>query len=82
MKKLIFAILVSLLISGCAAPRPMNFTHPTKDASEFERDKYACERQSTEYVRSMGFMTQNFGPNPLMVRDETVKCLRLEKGWN
>lgn len=75
------AISIALFLTGCVTT-PIQLTHPMKNASEFERDKYACERQATGYVRDMGFVTQNFGPNPLMVRDETLKCLRLDKGWN
>lgn len=79
--KTISVIFIALFLAGCVAA-PVQLTHPTKNASDFERDKYACERQATEYVRNMGYMTQNFGPNPLMVREETIKCLRLDKGWN
>lgn len=78
MKKIIILI-AAITISACAAPR--SFVHPTKSAQQFEEDKYDCEQQATQYVANRGFSTASFGVDPFMVRDETVRCLKIKKGW-
>lgn len=76
--KRILAIAIISTLAGCA---PTMFIHDTKNAQDFERDKYDCEMIATQHVSNRGFSTTSFGVNPLMVKDEATKCMKLKYGW-
>jgi hypothetical protein len=78
MKKIMLAFLSLALLAGCA---PKMFVHDTKNSQDFERDKYDCEQIATQLVANRGYSTTSFGTNPLMIRDETIKCLKFKYGW-
>jgi hypothetical protein len=71
MKILIFLLLI-LFITACAQTR---YTHSTKDAQEFERAKYECEKIAKHQAKESGSPD-----NPFMVADKTDQCLQLS-GW-
>lgn len=71
MKKFLILILVGLLY-GCAT----TYTHPTKTQEDFTRDKYECEQIATQYAANYGA-----SGNPLIIADETNRCLEQKFGW-
>ena len=72
MKRLIL-ISTIVVLSGCA---PMIFTHPDKDQSDFNRDKYECTKIAEQSVCSRGACGNIF-----MMIDEIQQCLQLKFGW-
>ena len=73
MKSITVLVLSFALLCSCA---PTKFCHPSKNASQFESDKYDCENMA--YAKA-----NNFGAagNPLIIIDETRRCLQLKHGW-
>jgi outer membrane biogenesis lipoprotein LolB len=73
MNKTLLVVLALIMLTGCA---PTMYCHPTKDASQFESDKYNCE--------NIGFAkAHQFGAsgNPFIIADEMRRCLQLKHGW-
>ena len=62
-----------MFLGGCASKV---FVHDTKSAEQFERDRYDCQMVATQYTANLGF-----AGNPLIIRDETAKCLTIKYGW-
>ena len=73
MKKILFIIISFAFLSGCARTV---YTHPYKDAADFERDKYECEKIAEQSAANLGMRG-----NPFYIVDETFKCMRLKQGW-
>ena len=63
---------MSIFFLGCATI----YTHPTKNAQDFERDKYECELIAKQTVGDMGY-----GHNPLIEAGEIKRCLKFKYGW-
>lgn len=74
---LLLLALTSLLIifGGCAKKL---YYHPTKNAQDFERDKYECEARANIIA---GQWKSGGMPNPLIFMDEMDRCLRIKYGW-
>lgn len=70
---LLFLISMALLLGGCA---PTMYTHPTKNAQDFNRDKYDCEKIAEQSAANWG----SHG-NPFMIVSEMKRCLELKFGW-
>lgn len=72
-----FFILVTtgslIFLGGCAGKV---LVHDTKNAEQFETDKYECQMVATQHTANLGF-----AGNPLIIADETVKCLKFKHGW-
>lgn len=66
-------VALTTALAGCA---PLVFTHPTKTATDFERDKYECEGEAMQRARAFGDPG-----NPFIIRDEIVRCLEIKHGW-
>lgn len=60
-----------LLLTGCAT----TFSHPTKNAADFEQDKYACEQVAVQYAANWGAEG-----NPFIISEQIDRCLKM-KGW-
>lgn len=69
-------ILVSMLAVGMLGCAPRVFVHSSKNAQDFERDKYDCQQTATQYTANLGF-----AGNPLIIADEIEKCLTIKYGW-
>ena len=72
MKKLILIVTV-LVLAGCASNKI--WTHPTKNALDFEQDKHECLAWAGQVSGGLG----EYG-NPLTVRNLAMDCLRT-RGW-
>jgi hypothetical protein len=71
--KTIFLFIVSILfIGGCQT----TYTHPTKEAQDFERDKYNCDKIAKRLASDAGFPD-----DPNIIDKETKRCLKLRFGW-
>jgi len=67
------AIISTVLIVGCT---PKIFIHETKNAQDFERDRYDCQLVATQYTANMGD-----AGNPIIIRQEIQNCLENKHGW-
>ncbi len=74
MKKIILIVGILFLLGGCASGR---WTHPTKTAEDFERDKYECEKIAEQSAANWGSQGNIF----MMVR-EMRRCLELKFGYS
>jgi hypothetical protein len=72
MRKLVIGVLVAGVF-GCA---PKVYTHPTKNAQDFERDKYQCEKIAEQSAANTGAKG-----NPFIIVQEQQRCLELQMGW-
>lgn len=75
MKKLLILIILAILLSGCTT----TMVHPTKEASEFQRDKSSCEYEAMRSV------PMSASPNPFEIafgRQEITKACLGQKGWH
>jgi hypothetical protein len=66
-------VFVFLFLAGCA---PRLYTHPTKNAQDFERDKRECMDIAALTAAKWGSPG-----NPLIISKETKDCLQLKFGW-
>jgi len=73
MKKIIYLLVVVIIISGCATTQ---WQHPSKTASDFEKDKYECMNQGVESTHQWGD-----SGNPFIIFSEAEKCLQYRYGW-
>ncbi|WP_334029390.1 hypothetical protein [Alteromonas sp. P256] len=65
--------IATLALSGCAAK---NFVHNYKGQQEFQRDKYNCQAEATQYAANFGA-----AGNPLIIADQMESCLVNKYGW-
>jgi hypothetical protein len=72
MMKIYVFLLIMLSISACAQTR---YTHSTKNANEFERAKYECEKIAKHQAKESGAPD-----NPFVITDKTNLCLQVN-GW-
>jgi len=72
-RKIILILIILLVFSGCA---PTMYVHPTKDAQDFEHDKYECEKIAEQSAANWGSPG-----NPFMIANEIRRCLELKYGW-
>jgi hypothetical protein len=72
MKKACLYILLILFFSGCQT----TYNHPVKEAKDFERDKYECEKIAKKLATDAGSPENSF-----IINDETARCLKLKFGW-
>lgn len=70
---ILILLLILLLLIGCA---PTVYTHPTKNAQDFERDKYDCEKIAEQSAANWGSRGNLF-----IIADEMKRCLELKFGW-
>ena len=70
--KIFVSLLIMLFIGACAQTR---YTHSTKNAQDFERAKYECEKIARHQAKESGAPD-----NPFIITDKTDKCLQLN-GW-
>jgi hypothetical protein len=66
---------VTLLMSGCAGVGG-KWCHPTKNATEFEQDKYECENIAMAKAHNFGA-----SGNPFIIFDDMSRCMRIKYGW-
>ncbi len=74
MKKLLILIVLALLLSGCTT----TMVHPSKSASDFQRDKSSCEYEAMRSV------PMSASQNPFDIafgRQEITRACLGEKGW-
>ena len=71
MRKLI-VLLVVFLLNACAG---VTWVHPTKNASDFESDKFECEGAAAAYADNWGSPG-----NVFMIADRMKLCLQA-RGW-
>jgi hypothetical protein len=69
----IVILVLAMGFFGCA---PKLYTHPTKNAQDFSRDKYDCEKIAEQSSANSG--TQG---NPFILVSEMQRCLELKFGW-
>jgi len=69
----IFFLLILIFISACATT---HWVHPTKNAQDFERDKYDCEKVAEQSAANTGDRGNIF-----ILANEMSRCLRLKHGW-
>jgi hypothetical protein len=73
--KTLFACMLSMFfINACA--QTGGYTHATKNADDFERERYECEKIATHKAEDQGA-----SGNPNMVSTETDRCLKVKFGW-
>jgi hypothetical protein len=65
--------IASLFLGGCT---PTVFVHPTKNAADFERDKYECSLVATQFAANFGA-----SGDPIMILGEMKRCLEFRYGW-
>lgn len=72
------SILVLALTLACVHRPPVLYTHPSKEASSFEADKYECE------VKARQILNSQYPNNPLALglylNKEITRCLEAH-GW-
>ena len=76
----------ALLALAACATAPAAWTHPTKPAAEFDRDRYDCELTAAEHLRNLDEQRNRrknlfdlvAGSNLDAERD---RCLRMKHGW-
>ena len=73
MHTMILSLLLALIYSGCATTL---YSHPTKPAEDFEKDKYDCELTAAQYAANMGAPG-----NPFTIARETKRCIEVKHGW-
>lgn len=73
MKKYLLILCLVSLMSACAR---MALTHPYKNASDFERDKYECR-----LVAEQSASNQGYGNNVFLIANEINTCLQMRYGW-
>jgi hypothetical protein len=66
-------LILCLCLIGCAKTV---YTHPTKPASEFDRDKYDCEKVAEQSAANTGSSM-----NPFYIVSEMKRCLVYKHGW-
>ena len=69
-------VTVAVLMLGVAGCATVVYTHSTKNAQDFERDKYECEKVAEQSAANWGSPG-----NPFMIVEEMRKCLELRYGW-
>ncbi|SEN70690.1 hypothetical protein SAMN05216404_106145 [Nitrosospira multiformis] len=52
MKKIAIVSAV-IIMSGCAASKPINFTHPTASQSQYLADAKGCEYEATKHTQTV-----------------------------
>ena len=65
-------LIALLLLAGCAQKM---YTHSSKTAADFERDKYDCEITTTQHARMQGLDPMFAAPM------EMDRCLKAKHGW-
>ena len=73
MKYFFICIFLILFIGGC---QTTSYKHPTKEAQDFERDKYQCEKIAKRLAADAGY-----SDNPVVISKELKRCLKLKFGW-
>lgn len=73
MRKSILIVAVAVLSGGC---QPVRYFHPTKNSSDFEREKHLCYQEAVAYAANIGARG-----NPIIIRDAGHKCLEARFGW-
>jgi hypothetical protein len=66
-------VLTALALSSCASKV---YVHPTKDATDFNRDKYDCQQVATQNAYQMGM-----AGNMFWIADQMQQCLEMKHGW-
>ena len=66
-------LLAALALSSCA---PKVYVHSTKDATDFNRDKYDCQQVATQNAYQMGM-----AGNMFWITDQMQQCLEMKHGW-
>ena len=67
------AVFIVIYLSGCAKTI---FVHPTKNAQDFEHDKYECQLIAEQSAANWGAQG-----NPFVIADKTKECLKKKYGW-
>lgn len=65
-----------LFLVSCTPLAYSQYTHPTKNAQDFERDKYECRLIAEQSAANWGA-----AGNPMIIADEMRKCLQIKYGW-
>ena len=72
MKKTWLYILLTMFVIGCQS----TYTHPVKDVQDLERDQNECGKVAKKLANDAGSPG-----NPVIIGDETERCLKLKFGW-
>ena len=62
-----------VMITGCA---PTRYVHPTKNAADFEQDKYDCTVEAEHSAASSGQ-----AGNYIWIANRAKYCLQAKHGW-
>lgn len=63
----------TLALSSCG---PKLYVHSTKNATDFNRDKFDCQQVATQNAYQMGM-----AGNPFWIASQTQECLVMKHGW-
>ena len=66
-------LLTALTLLGCA---PKLYVHSTKNAADFDRDKFDCQQVATQNAYQMGM-----AGNMFWIADQMQQCLEMKHGW-
>ena len=66
-------ILFGLMLAGCA---PTLYVHPSKNAADFEKDRYDCQLEAEQSAYNLGATG-----NVFLIRDRIQQCLQAKHGW-
>jgi len=69
----ILLVVILILLTGCAKTI---YVHPTKTASDFNRDKYDCRLVTAADAANWGA-----AGNPFLIAMNMGECLELKHGW-
>lgn len=73
MARLLLLLTAIIVVSGCT---PRLYVHPTKDARDFNRDKYDCQQVATQNAYQMGM-----AGNMFWIADQMQQCIEMKHGW-
>ena len=74
MRRLITLFFVMAICAACGT----TYTHPTKSAKQFDRDKRECELLAEQAAARKGAAGQK---SDSRICDEVRRCLEQKKGW-